>query len=91
MKRLEIAIGGRIFPLKVEEEETQIILETVQEINDKLGQLQMTYASKDANDWMSMALLTYAVENRKLRDESDLSEIESKLIAIDHQLDNFIS
>ena len=91
MKRLEIAIGGRIYPLKVEENEVATVMETVDEINQKLLDLQTTYSTKDMQDCLSMTLLTYAVDKRKQKKDSDTSEIESKLSKMSSLLDKIIA
>jgi cell division protein ZapA len=91
MKRLEIAIGGRVYPLKVEEEEVQMVMDTVEEISQKLLDLQSTYSTKDMQDCLSMTLLTYAVEQKKQIKESDTSEIESRLSKMNLLLDEIIA
>ncbi len=91
MKRLEVAIGGRVFPLKVDEDEVAVILEMVDEINEKLRKLQATYSNKDMQDCLSMLILTYAVEHKKNQIQQDTSEIESRLNQVEYMLDNLIS
>lgn len=91
MKRLEVAIGGRVFPLKVEEDEVTVILEMVDEINEKLRNLQATYSNKDMQDCLSMLILTYAVEHKNNQIQQDTSEIESRLNQVEYMLDDLIS
>ena len=91
MKRLEIAIGGRVYPLKVEDEEASMVLETVDELTQKLRSLQATYSNQDMQDCLSMTLLTYAVELKKLKRKSDSPDLESRLASIDALLDKHIS
>jgi cell division protein ZapA len=91
MKRLEVAIGGRVFPLKVEEEEVAVILETVDEINEKLRNLQSTYSNNDMQDCLSMLILTYAVEHRNSPAEQDTSVLESSLSQVEQMLGDLIS
>jgi cell division protein ZapA len=90
MKRLEIAIGGRVYPLKVEEDEVGTVMDTVDEINQKLLDLQTTYSKKDMQDCLSMTLLTYAVEKKKQKQDFDTQEIESKLSKMSMLLDTII-
>lgn len=71
MKSIEVTIGGRAFPLKVTEEEESLVLQVAREINEKVRNLQHTYHQKDKQDCLSMALLTYAVENAKFRRDLD--------------------
>ena len=69
MKSVEVTIAGRTFPLKVTEEEESLVLKVSEEINEKVRNLQSTYHQKDKQDCLSMALLTYAVENAKFKQE----------------------
>ena len=75
MKSIEVTIAGRAFPLKVTEAEEPLVLQVTKEINEKMRNLQGTYHQKDKQDCLSMALLTYAVENAKFK--QDLTGMKS--------------
>lgn len=85
MKSIEVQIAGRPFPLKVTDEEEGLVLQVTDEINEKVRNLQNTYLQKDKQDCLSMALLTYAVENAKLR--HDLAALE-QLREVADQIDD---
>ena len=87
MKSIEVMIAGRSFPLKVTEEEEKLILQVAEEINEKVRNLQNTYLQKDKQDCVSMALLTYAMENARLK--NDLSGM-FELHEISDQIENSI-
>jgi cell division protein ZapA len=77
MKSIVVTIAGRAFPLKVTDEEESMVLRVTDEINDKVRNLQKTYQQKDKQDCLSMALLTYAVENAKLKgDQSSMKALK---------------
>jgi cell division protein ZapA len=90
MKSIDVTIAGRAFPLKVTDEEESMVLRVTEEINEKVRNLQKTYQQKDKQDCLSMALLTYAVENAKLKGDltglqpiKDVTEqIEQSLLRI---------
>ena len=67
MKSVDVTIAGRAYPLKVTEDEESMVLRVTEEINEKVRNLQKTYQQKDKQDCLSMALLTYAAENAKLK------------------------
>lgn len=69
MKSIEVNIAGRSFPLKVTDEEETLVLRVAEEINDKVKNLQNTYLQRDKQDCLSMALLTYALETAKLKND----------------------
>jgi len=83
MKSVDVTIAGRAYPLKVTEEEESMVLQVTEELNEKVRNLQKTYLQKDKQDCLSMALLTYAVENAKLKRDLDgmkvLREVTEKI------------
>ncbi len=79
MKSIEVNIGGRKYPVKVTEDEEILVLDIVKEVNQKLRDFQTTYRTKDNQDHLSMALLTYALENAKQQGSSGLlDQIQEK-------------
>lgn len=90
MKSIEVLIAGRAYPLKVTEDEETLVRSVADEINEKVRNLQNTYLQKDRQDCLSMALLTYALDNKRQKQalgEQDavrhvVAEIESALLQI---------
>ena len=78
MKSIEVSIAGRPYPVKVTDDEEQVVLDTVEEINQKVSDLQQTYRGKDKIDYLSMALLTYALDYAKNRSDNQNLEAISK-------------
>jgi cell division protein ZapA (FtsZ GTPase activity inhibitor) len=64
---ITVIIAGRPYPLRIKEGDEPIIRRIVKEVNDKIALFQNTYPRKDRQDWMSMALLTIAVDLHKLQ------------------------
>lgn len=64
-KTITVNIAGRNYPLKVQLTEEVTIRGIVDEINEKINQFQMTYAGRDKQDCLAMALLVYAVDFHK--------------------------
>ena len=62
---ITVIIAGRPYPLKIKEGDEPIIRRIVKEVNDKISLFQNTYPRKDRQDWLSMALLTTAVDLHK--------------------------
>ena len=83
MKSIEVMIAGRSFPLKVTAEEEATVLQVAEEINEKVINLQNTYLQKDKQDCLSMALLTYALESAKLKNDlaamDELGEVSDRI------------
>ena len=64
---ITVLIAGRPYPLRIKEGDEPIIRRIVKEVNDKISLFQNTYPSKDRQDWMSMTLLTFAVDLYKVQ------------------------
>ncbi len=74
MKSIEVVIGGRKYPVKVTAEEEQPLLTAIEEIEEKLHDFQSKYRGKDKQDYLSMALLTYALDNIKQKRDTEVSD-----------------
>jgi cell division protein ZapA (FtsZ GTPase activity inhibitor) len=87
MKTLQVMIEGRTYPLKVNEEDAASMLKIVEEVNESLKSLHVSYPQKDRQDCMAMALLTYAVKLYESRADSLSPDIQEKLEVMDRLLD----
>lgn len=90
MKSIQVIIGGRSYPIKVTDEEEEMVLKVVMEINEKIKKFQMTYQQRDKQDCLSMALLTYAVEYYKVKENGVPADVISRLAALDTTLSEMI-
>jgi cell division protein ZapA (FtsZ GTPase activity inhibitor) len=87
---LNVVIGGRTYPLKVNVGEEVQIQKAAEDINRAIQLLQENYAVKDMQDLLAMSslqLLSKASSrmNNKI-DEPDYSEIENALSDIESKL-----
>lgn len=80
-------IEGRTYPLKVNEEDAASMLKIVEEVNESLKSLHVSYPQKDRQDCMAMALLTYAVKLYESRADSLSPDIQEKLEVMERLLD----
>jgi cell division protein ZapA (FtsZ GTPase activity inhibitor) len=67
---LTVSIAGRPYPLKVKEGEDDVIRTVVDKLNIKIEDLQKSYPRQDKLDYLSMTLLTYAVDLDKKQPET---------------------
>lgn len=89
LKSMHIMIGGRSYPLKVKEEDEDAIKEIAEKMNEKINDFQITYVNKDKQDCLAMTLLTYAVENHKLKNsESNTDKLGDRIDQLHNMLDN---
>lgn len=90
MKSITVLIASRPYPLRIKEEDEKRIKGIVKDINDKISKFQLTYAQKDKQDCLAMALLTYAVDLQKQREQTADSLIMRHLEQIEALVDSAI-
>lgn len=83
-------LAGRTYPVKVTPEEEPLLMKVVKEINDKIKKFQLTYQDSDKQDCLSMALLTYAVEYYKFKDDRRSEEVLQKLDDLEKVVDKML-
>ena len=86
---LNVVIGGRTYPLKVNVGEEVQIQKAAEDINRAIRLLQENYAVKDMQDLLAMSslqLLSKASNRMNKSDEPDFSEIEDALSEIERKL-----
>ena len=86
---LNVVIGGRTYPLKVNVGEEKKKKKAAEDINRAIRLLQENYAVKDMQDLLAMSslqLLSKASNRMNKSDEPDFSEIEDALSEIESKL-----
>ncbi len=92
-KSITVLIAGRPYPLKIKETDEPVIRRIVKEVNDKINRFQLTYANKDKQDCLSMALLTYAVDLHKTQQALPATEdpaVADKLTQLEALIDKLL-
>lgn len=89
-KSIHIMIAGRTYPLKVKAEDENAIRDVVNEVNEKIKNFQLTYANRDKQDCLAMALLTYAVDFHKSAREANDNGLAERLGALERLLDEVL-
>jgi hypothetical protein len=62
IKGITVHVAGRSYPLKISAADELVIRRIVKAVNEKVNHFQLSYAHKDMQDCVAMALLTYAVD-----------------------------
>lgn len=91
VKSIQVMIGGRSYPLKIQARDENGILKVVDEVNAKIRQFQSKYTQLDKLDFLSMSLLTYAVEFYKIRESQEDPQLLGRLEHLDAQLDEALA
>ena len=90
---IKINIADRVYPLKVNMEEEEIIRRAANLINDRIKEYQENYAVKDKQDLLSMSLLHYATAALKAEKRIGVedTEVAEKVYQLDSLLTGFFS
>jgi len=89
---IKVNIADRIYPLRVEVEEEELVRSAAKNINEKIRIFQENYAVKDKQDLLSMAILQYATDVLKAerisaKEDNAFSE---KIKSIDKVLSDYL-
>lgn len=85
---INIVIADRNYRLKVEPDEEELTRKTAKLINDKIFEYKESFAGKDMQDYVSMALLWFATEQNKTGEAMiQLQETATKLKSFENHLD----
>lgn len=90
---IKINIADRVYPLKVNVEEEEIIRRAAKLINDRIKDYQENYAVKDKQDLLSMCVLHYATTSLKAEKKviTEDTEVADKVYQLDRLLSDFFS
>ena len=90
---IKINIADRVYPLKVNMEEEEIIRRAAKLINDRIKEYQENYAVRDKQDLLSMCVLHYATASLKAEKKVTVedTEVTEKVYQLDYLLTEFFS
>jgi len=88
---INIKIAERFYPLKIDrEEDEERIRKAGKMIDDRLFQYKQRYSDKDAQDFLALEALRFAVKTIELESKASSTEQADKLKKLDEQLDIFL-
>ncbi|HYK76509.1 MAG TPA: cell division protein ZapA [Daejeonella sp.] len=90
---IKINIADRVYPLKVNMAEEEVIRRAAKLINDRIKDYQDNYAVRDKQDLLSMCVLHYATETLKVEKKvmHEDSEVAEKIDRLDQLLTDFFA
>lgn len=90
---IKINIADRIYPLKVEMEEEEMIRKAAKDINEHIRSLQQVYDVRDKQDLLSMSVLHYATTALRYDDKKLIEDdgISGRISELHDKLDNWLS
>lgn len=90
---IKINIADRVYPLKVNMDEEEVIRRAAKIINDRIKEYQENYAVRDKQDLLSMCVLHYATATLKAEKNviNEDTEVADRVYELDKLLTNFLS
>ncbi|WP_131535801.1 cell division protein ZapA [Pedobacter nototheniae] len=90
---IKITISDRIYPLKVNMEEEEIVRRAAKMINERIKDYQENYAVRDKQDLLSMSLLHYATAVLRTENKAQNQDtaVADKVEELDVILNGFFS
>ncbi len=90
---IKITIADRVYPLKVNTEEEEIVRRAAKIINERIKEYQENYAVRDKQDLLSMAVLHYAtaVLKSEQKAHSQDQQVNAKVDELEGLLEKFFS
>jgi cell division protein ZapA len=79
-------VGDRTYRIKVEPKNEELVLRTLQQINQKLLEFKTNYAGKDMQDYLAMTMLWFATQP-VTTPSPDQGEMEQELQLLERLLD----
>ena len=86
---IKINIADRVYPLKVNMEEEEVIRRAAKLINDRIKEYQNNYAVRDKQDLLSMCVLHYATATIKA--EKTVTDVNTQVADQVHKLDQLLT
>ena len=83
-----ITIADRSYRIKLDPKDEEVVRKTVKTINDKIIEFKTLFAGKDMQDYVAMALVSYATEqNNNPAADVEKDNISDKLNLLERMLD----
>ena len=81
-QRIEIKIASRIYPININSDEEEMVLDCAQEITNILRQFEEKYSVTDKQDALAMVAIQLAIREAKLKKQmKDNEEITTERIS----------
>lgn len=88
-RSVKVTIAGRSYPLTVDSREEALVPQAVEQINNRVKELEATYLVKDKQDLLAMVALQFASQYLEARSKmiDDPEALWAKLDAVDALLE----
>lgn len=91
LENINIKVGGRTYPVKVNEDEKSSLIVIEKELNDKIQSFKKNYADIDDIDAISMTLIAYAFDLNSQDNEAKEKMLDLQLTNLEEELEKALS
>lgn len=89
---VKVSIANRSYPLRIQKEEEQDVLNAAQQINKRMKEFEDNYAVKDKQDLLAMCALQMLTENKdQYAGKGDKDTFINKLQEMDGILSDYLA
>lgn len=87
---IKVSIAGRTYPLTVDQQDHEQILQAEQSIEESIQQFRQSYAVKDKQDLLAMAALQLTARKNSLVQQEAVPSTD-QLVKLESLLDSYLS
>lgn len=87
---INVKIGERIYPLRIDRADEERIRLAVKLINEKVTSYKQRYSDKDDQDCLSMALLQFVIKLLELESKADDTPVVSAVQDLNDRLEQIL-
>lgn len=91
LENINIKVGSRTYPVKVNQDEKSSMMIVEKEINDKIQSFKQNYAEIDDVDALSMTLISYAFDLNSQDLETKNNLLDQQLTQLEEALEKALS
>jgi len=91
LENINIKVGSRSYPVKVDQDEKSSLRVVEKDINDKIQSFKQNYADIDDMDALSMTLLAYASDLNRHDLETKNNLLDQQLTELEEALEKALS
>jgi len=87
---IKINIGDKLYPLRIERNEEELIRKASKLINDKLNQYRSKYEERDLTDLLAMTTLQFTKKYLEMEADQNYAALENEIKQINSELEEYI-
>jgi cell division protein ZapA len=88
---ININIGDKNYPMRIQREEEELIRKAAKIINDKLLQYKLKYAERDTDDLLAMTALQFTKIYLEKEADNNFELLNEEIRTINVELEEFIN